>query len=47
MDVLSDELLIDAYHSAVLFDLEPDFILLLSAEIIRRELNLENYRITA
>ncbi|MFC5652429.1 sporulation histidine kinase inhibitor Sda [Paenibacillus solisilvae] len=47
MEVLSDELLIDAYHSAILFDLEPDFIQLLSAEMIRRELNPDLERITA
>lgn len=47
MEVLSDELLIDAYHSAIMFDLEPDFILLLNAEMIRRELNPDQYRITA
>lgn len=47
MDMLSDELLVDAYHSAIQFNLDPDFIKLLTVEMIRRQINPETYRITA
>jgi developmental checkpoint coupling sporulation initiation to replication initiation len=47
MEMLSDDLLVEAYYSAVQFDLEPEFIKLLAAEMIRRKLNPDTYRITA
>jgi len=47
MEILSDELLLDAYHAAMQFSLEPDFINLLAAEMKRRQINPDNYRFTA
>ncbi|MCQ6558704.1 sporulation histidine kinase inhibitor Sda [Paenibacillus mendelii] len=47
MEILSDELLIDAYHAAIQFSLESEFIILLVAEMKRRQINPDNYRITA
>ena len=47
MEMLSDELLVDAYHSAIKFKLDPDFIQLLAAEMMRRQINPDTYRITA
>ncbi|GGD75113.1 sporulation histidine kinase inhibitor Sda [Paenibacillus nasutitermitis] len=47
MDMLSDELLVDAYHAAIQFNLDSDFIKLLTVEMIRRQINPETYRITA
>ncbi|SDX22838.1 sporulation histidine kinase inhibitor Sda [Paenibacillus sp. CF384] len=47
MDQLSDDLLLDAYDAAHKFELDPEFILLLRAELKRRQLNPENYRNTA
>ncbi|MBB3071238.1 hypothetical protein FHS14_004245 [Paenibacillus baekrokdamisoli] len=44
---MSDEVLVDAYHSAILFNLEPEFIRLLNEELLRRELNPDISRITA
>ncbi|WP_413241340.1 sporulation histidine kinase inhibitor Sda [Paenibacillus sp. 1P07SE] len=37
MEILSDEMLIDTYQTAVHLELEPDFLQLLLAEIRRRE----------
>ncbi|UVI31745.1 sporulation histidine kinase inhibitor Sda [Paenibacillus spongiae] len=47
MEILSDELLIDAYHAAIQLSLESEFIKLLAAEIKRRQINPDHYRITA
>ncbi|WP_308638551.1 sporulation histidine kinase inhibitor Sda [Paenibacillus silvisoli] len=47
MEQLSDDLLLDAYHAAHKFELDPEFIQLLSAELKRRQLNPESYRNTA
>jgi developmental checkpoint coupling sporulation initiation to replication initiation len=41
MEILSDEMLIDTYQTAVNLDLEPDFLQLLLAEINRREITAE------
>ena len=47
MEILSDELLVDAYHAAIQFNLDPEFIELLAAEMTRRHINPESYRNTA
>lgn len=47
MELLSDDLLVDTYHAAVQLHLEPDFIHLLSEEMVRRQINPESYRIGA
>ncbi|WP_274652461.1 sporulation histidine kinase inhibitor Sda [Paenibacillus humicola] len=47
MELLSDELLVDAYHSAIQYNLDADFIKLLAAEMIRRQINPDTYRNTA
>nr|WP_183597314.1 sporulation histidine kinase inhibitor Sda [Paenibacillus phyllosphaerae] len=44
MEILSDELLLEAYHAAISFNLEPEFIHLLAAEIKRRQINPDNFR---
>lgn len=41
MEILSDEMLIDTYQTAVNLELEPDFLQLLLAEIDRREITAE------
>ncbi|WP_020616054.1 sporulation histidine kinase inhibitor Sda [Paenibacillus daejeonensis] len=38
MEILSDEMLIDTYETAVHLELEPDFLQLLLTEIRRREI---------
>ncbi|MBW7476631.1 sporulation histidine kinase inhibitor Sda [Paenibacillus oenotherae] len=47
MEILSDELLVDAYRLALNYKLELDFIMLLAAEMKRRQINPDQYRITA
>jgi developmental checkpoint coupling sporulation initiation to replication initiation len=47
MELLSDELLIDTYYSAIQFKLEPEFIRLLALEMKRRKVNPEARKITA
>jgi developmental checkpoint coupling sporulation initiation to replication initiation len=47
MEMLSDELLVDAYHMAIKIHLDAEFISLLAAEIRRRQINPDNFRITA
>lgn len=47
MEILSDDLLVDAYRMAVSYHLELDFILLLAAEMKRRQINPDHCRITA
>ncbi|MFD0715214.1 sporulation histidine kinase inhibitor Sda [Paenibacillus sp. GCM10027626] len=47
MEMLSDEQLVDAYHAALQFKLESDFIQLLAIEIERRQINPDNYRYSA
>lgn len=44
MEILSDELLMDAYQAAMQFNLEPEFIQLLAAEIKRRQINPDSVR---
>ncbi len=39
MRQLSDEMLIDTYYAAVKHQLEPDFIMLLFAELKRRKVD--------
>ncbi|OXM13063.1 sporulation histidine kinase inhibitor Sda [Paenibacillus herberti] len=47
MELLSDELLIETYFSAVQFNLDKEFIKLLAGEIKRRQLNPEMIRLGA
>jgi len=47
MELLSDDLLVDTYQTAVQLLLEPEFIHLLSEEMERRQINPESYRIGA
>ncbi|MFC4775601.1 sporulation histidine kinase inhibitor Sda [Paenibacillus sp. GCM10023252] len=47
MELLSDEMLVDTYHAAIQFNLEPEFIRLLIQELKRRQINPEASRITA
>lgn len=43
MRQLSDELLIDTYHAAIEYQLDPDFISLIYAEIERRSEDSEMF----
>ncbi|ASS66670.1 MULTISPECIES: sporulation histidine kinase inhibitor Sda [unclassified Paenibacillus] len=47
MELLSDELLIETYFSAVQFNLDYDFIKLLKGELKRRQLSPESIRLGA
>lgn len=47
MELLSDEMLVDTYYAAIHFELEPDFIRMLTVEMKRRRLNPEAFKITA
>lgn len=38
MEILTDELLVDTYHAAIQFKLDPEFIRMLAQELKRREL---------
>lgn len=47
MELLSDEMLVDTYYAAIHFELEPEFIRMITAEMKRRRLNPEAFKITA
>lgn len=39
MDILTDELLVDTYHAAIEYKLDPDFIRMLAQEMKRRNMS--------
>lgn len=41
MEILSDEMLIDTYETAMHLELEPDFLQLLFTEIQRRDITAD------
>ncbi|QHT60029.1 sporulation histidine kinase inhibitor Sda [Paenibacillus lycopersici] len=47
MEQLSDELLLDAYIAANQYQLEQDFIEMLKAELVRRQISPDAYRNSA
>ncbi|CAM4351682.1 MULTISPECIES: sporulation histidine kinase inhibitor Sda [Paenibacillus] len=47
MDIMSDELLLEAYHTAVKLKLDPDFIRLLAVELVRRGVKPDALRMGA
>jgi len=47
MELLTDEMLVDTYYAAIHFELEPEFISMLTIEMKRRRLNPEAIKITA
>ena len=47
MELLSDDLLIETYFSALQFNLDKEFIKLLKGEMQRRQLNPETIRLGA
>lgn len=42
MTILDNETLLESYHTAVKLDLEPEFIMLLLAEIRKRNLSIHH-----
>lgn len=44
MEMLSDELLLESYRNAIELKLDPEFIRLLAAEMLRRNMNPDALR---